>query len=104
MELSSQISLLPLTHSGITTKNYLPELPPSPWRSIGRRLDYRAWQERDRFLELDAAIASDQLKESLRNALRPRVDIDGPVLFSSATVSTQPIPDLWLEPNATDCA
>ena len=34
----------------------LPELPVSPWRSLGKRLDYCDWEDRDRFVELDAAI------------------------------------------------
>jgi hypothetical protein len=38
----------------------LPELAPSPWRSLGKRLDYSEWVERDRFIELDAAILTRQ--------------------------------------------
>jgi len=34
----------------------LPELPASPWRSLGKRFDYAGWKDRDRFLELDKAI------------------------------------------------
>ena len=35
----------------------LPKVPPSPWRSLGGYLDYSSWKDRDRFLELDRAIA-----------------------------------------------
>lgn len=35
---------------------YLSELPPSAWRSLGKRLDYTYWADRDRFVELDSAI------------------------------------------------
>ena len=34
----------------------LADLPASQWRSLGKRFDYRDWEARDRFLELDAAI------------------------------------------------
>lgn len=33
------------------------KLPPGPWRSLGGYMDYSGWDERERFLELDAAIA-----------------------------------------------
>jgi hypothetical protein len=45
----------------------LPELPPSPWRSLGRRLDYTNWGDRERFAELDAAILARQEMELERN-------------------------------------
>jgi len=32
-------------------------LTPSPWRSVGGYLDYSGWTARERFLELDKAIA-----------------------------------------------
>jgi hypothetical protein len=35
---------------------YLPELPESSWRSLGKRLDYSTLDGRDRFTELDAEI------------------------------------------------
>jgi hypothetical protein len=35
----------------------LQTLPASPWRSVGGYLDYQGWAARDRFLELDKAIA-----------------------------------------------
>jgi hypothetical protein len=38
----------------------LPELLPSPWRSLGKRLDYSNWPDRERFVELDAAILAKQ--------------------------------------------
>lgn len=34
----------------------LRELPPGPYRSLGRHLDYSRWADRDRFMELDEAI------------------------------------------------
>jgi len=34
----------------------LPVLPPGPWRSSGRVLDYERWTERERWLELDRLI------------------------------------------------
>jgi hypothetical protein len=43
----------------------LPELAPSPWRSLGKRLDYSTWQDRERFLELDAAILVRERREAL---------------------------------------
>jgi hypothetical protein len=51
--------------------NHLPELPSSPWRSIGKRLDYSTWPERDRFIELDAAIVVLEELVRQRNAERP---------------------------------
>jgi hypothetical protein len=49
---------------------YLPELPSTPWRSLGRRLDYANWTDRERFLELDAAILLRQELDLVRSALR----------------------------------
>ena len=31
-------------------------LPPGPWRSLGRHLDYTNWPARERFMELDRKI------------------------------------------------
>jgi hypothetical protein len=42
----------PLTGS----HHWLPDQPPSPWRSLGKKLNYSNWEDRDRFIELDAAI------------------------------------------------
>jgi hypothetical protein len=36
----------------------LPGFPPGPWRSLGGCFDYSEWADRDRFLELDKALAS----------------------------------------------
>ena len=36
----------------------LEKLPEGPWRSLGGYFDYRHWPDRDRFLELDKAIAT----------------------------------------------
>jgi hypothetical protein len=35
----------------------LQKVQPGPWRSLGGYLDYSHWEDRERFLELDAAIA-----------------------------------------------
>jgi hypothetical protein len=35
-----------------------PVTTPYIWRSLGRRLDYQFWPERERFVELDRAIAA----------------------------------------------
>jgi hypothetical protein len=40
----------------LTLQVNLPELPESPYRSLGKRFDYCDWDDRDRFLELDAII------------------------------------------------
>ncbi len=34
-----------------------PKLEAGPWRSLGGYLNYAEWAERDRFVELDAALA-----------------------------------------------
>lgn len=36
------------------------KLPPSPWRSLGGYFDYSQWSDRERFMELDRAIAAAQ--------------------------------------------
>ena len=36
----------------------LQRLPPSEWRSLGGYFDYSLWADRDRFMELDRAIAA----------------------------------------------
>lgn len=38
----------------------LKKLPPSEWRSLGGYFDYEHWADRDRFMELDRAIAAAQ--------------------------------------------
>jgi hypothetical protein len=38
----------------------LQKLPPSDWRSLGGYFDYGPWSDRDRFMELDRAIAASQ--------------------------------------------
>lgn len=40
-------------------------LPPGPWRSLGRRLDYTNWTDRERFLELDRAIQTSSRLEQM---------------------------------------
>lgn len=41
----------------------LKQLPPGPWRSLGRYLDYTHWADRERFRELDLAIQRSGLSE-----------------------------------------
>lgn len=38
----------------------LPILEAGPWISAGRRFNYEEWEERERFVELDALIAKDR--------------------------------------------
>ena len=56
-----------------TCRVLLPELPPSKWRSLGKRLDYTNWEDRDRFVELDAAILLRNELEIERNGARRTV-------------------------------
>jgi len=44
--------------SSLETVPPLPKLPPGPWRSLGGYFDYSTWQDRERFRELDRALAS----------------------------------------------
>jgi hypothetical protein len=41
----------------VEVKEPLQRVPESPWRSLGGFLDYSNWHDRERFLELDRAIA-----------------------------------------------
>lgn len=43
----------------------MPKLAAGPWRSLGGYFDYSLWPDRDRFLELDRAIA---IGQDLRDA------------------------------------
>jgi hypothetical protein len=47
----------------IETSAPIPRFPPGPWRSLGECFDYSHWPDRDRFLELDGALASAQFPE-----------------------------------------
>ena len=47
---------------------FLPELPPSRWRSLGKRMDYAYWPDRDRFVELDAAIMASKEQQGIDNS------------------------------------
>ncbi len=58
-----------------TCRVLLPELPPSRWRSLGKRLDYTNWEDRERFVELDAAILLRNELEIERNSARRTVQI-----------------------------
>jgi hypothetical protein len=45
----------------------LEKVAPGPWRSLGGYFDYGSWEDRERFLELDAAIARAQHCETRRD-------------------------------------
>ena len=47
----------------VVAEPILPELPPTLWRSAGRRFNYATWPDRDRFVELDEAIVARQTHE-----------------------------------------
>jgi hypothetical protein len=49
--------------AAIETSTPIPRFPPGPWRSLGGYFDYSQWPDRDRFLELDRALASAQHPE-----------------------------------------
>jgi hypothetical protein len=51
----------------------LPKLAEGPWRSLGGYFDYSLWADRDRFLELDRAIAAGQ--ECREDGLEPGLDM-----------------------------
>ena len=61
-----------LSETAARSEFFLPELPSSRWRSLGKRLDYSTWEDRDRFMELDAAIRMRQELE-LERTLVARV-------------------------------
>jgi hypothetical protein len=44
--------------AGLETRTHIPKVPHGPWRSLGGCFDYSQWEDRDRFLELDKALAS----------------------------------------------
>ena len=46
----------------------LQKLPPSEWRSLGGYFDYCHWADRERFMELDKAIASTQRSQMFEMA------------------------------------
>jgi hypothetical protein len=50
----------------------LQKLDAGPWRSIGGRLDYSGWSARERFLELDKAIACDRYPRGREGMPDPR--------------------------------
>ena len=58
INMSQMQAVKPLNQTEGNSSIYaLKELKPGPWRSLGRVLDYSTWAERQRFLELDYAIA-----------------------------------------------
>ena len=58
------VGSIPVENTASTTSNErvgpLQKVAPGPWRSLGGYFDYAQWADRDRFLELDMAIASAQ--------------------------------------------
>ena len=53
----------------------LPKVPPGPWRSLGGYLDYSSWKDRDRFLELDRAIARSRGMEDPEHETNLAIDV-----------------------------
>jgi hypothetical protein len=49
-----------VAHASHEIKNPMPKLAEGPWRSLGGYFDYTHWSDRERFLELDRAIAASQ--------------------------------------------
>jgi len=52
-------------------RSNLRELPPGPWRSMGRYLDYTNWSDRCRFLELDRAIGNECVSHLAQHRYEP---------------------------------
>lgn len=50
----------------------MPKLAAGPWRSLGGYFDYSLWPDRDRFLELDRAIAAGH---DLRDPDSPEIEM-----------------------------
>jgi hypothetical protein len=50
----------PRMHQRQYDSHPLQKLPPGEWRSLGGYFDYSHWIDRDRFMELDRAIAASQ--------------------------------------------
>ena len=59
---SSETEILHLLYAGTTepeaSETEAGNGTPSLWRSLGRRFNYESWPERQRFIELDRAIAA----------------------------------------------
>ncbi len=52
-----------MSGTGVASRELKPplqKLAAGPWRSLGGYFDYSLWPDRERFLELDKAIASGQ--------------------------------------------
>src|SRR5579872_6841280 len=68
----------------------LKHVPPGPWRSLGRCLDYTNWPDRDRFLELDRAIQKcaeqEDLEERIETAPSYTTFRTDPIWYSSVAV------------------
>jgi hypothetical protein len=56
----------------------LQKVPPGEWRSLGGYFDYSHWVDRERFLELDKAIAASQ------RSLALEVEPDVPMFLTNA--------------------
>jgi hypothetical protein len=51
----------------------LRKLPPSEWRSLGGYFDYCLWADRERFMELDKAIAATQRSQIFEPEADPEI-------------------------------
>ena len=51
----------------------LQKLPPSEWRSLGGYFDYCHWADRERFMELDKAIAGTQRNQMFEPETGPEI-------------------------------
>jgi hypothetical protein len=59
-ERAARIVQQPADSPAPQVKPALPKLAAGPWRSLGGYFDYTHWSDRERFLELDKAIAASQ--------------------------------------------
>lgn len=65
-DLEENVSIAKPTAAEPVYLHPMPILPPGPYRSLGRVLDYTYWDDRDRFLELDALIKQYESREEAR--------------------------------------
>jgi hypothetical protein len=66
----------------------LQKVPPGPWRSLGGYFDYSHWADRDRFAELDKAIAAGQRNQPFEDETEAEVIDTNAVCFSGLNRST----------------
>jgi hypothetical protein len=63
MEIAENFEQPILADAAADHPSLMEKLAPGPWRSLGGFLDYSAWPDRDRFLELDLAIHAKACKD-----------------------------------------